>query len=103
MEGEGHSKHYLVKDPKGDVPIVTIDSYDWKDVDLLKTDCEGADTLALKGAEQTILRCKPVLIVESHPRYDRRFGFEPGEPMRYLESLGAKQVAHHWCDYIFQF
>src|SRR5512143_3004988 len=81
MEGEGHSKHYIVEDPHGNIPVKTLDSYNFVDVDLIKTDCEGADTLALMGAKDTILRCKPVLIVESHPRYDRRFGFEPGAPM----------------------
>lgn len=103
MEGEGHSKHYIVEDKIGDINVRTLDGFAFQHVDLIKTDCEGADLLALKGAEQTIKRCKPVLIVETYPRYERRFQVKPGEMVRYVESLGAKQVAQYWCDVIFTF
>jgi len=50
-----------------DVPVRTIDSYDFDWVDLIKLDIQGAEYLALLGAKETILRHKPVIMVEQKP------------------------------------
>lgn len=101
MLGEGHSKHYASADPAGDTDMVTIDSLDLPVLDFLKVDCEGADALVLRGAEATLRRCKPVVIVESLLKFEVRFGLRPGAPMEFLKSLGATQVANFHHDYIF--
>jgi len=43
-------------------------------IDLVKLDCEGSETEALDGMQETILRFKPVLLVEVHPTYLLRRG-----------------------------
>lgn len=48
------------------VPIRTLDSYEIDDVAVIKIDTEGYEIPILKGAEKTILRCKPRLIIEVH-------------------------------------
>jgi len=45
------------------IPMVTIDSLNI-DCDLIQLDVEGFEENALKGAFQTIQRCKPVIIIE---------------------------------------
>ncbi len=56
----------LVKEGFGtiEVPLVTIDSYEFQGVGLIKLDVEGFELQALQGAVNTIARCKPVLYVE---------------------------------------
>lgn len=47
-----------------EVQVRTIDSYEFGDVDLIKLDIQGAEYLALLGAKETILRNRPVVLVE---------------------------------------
>ncbi|QIK78083.1 FkbM family methyltransferase [Sphingomonas piscis] len=47
-----------------EVEVRTIDSYDFDAVDLIKLDIQGAEFAALVGARETILRHKPVIMVE---------------------------------------
>ncbi len=49
---------------KGPVQLLIVDEFGLDDLDLLKLDLEGHEAEALKGAEQTIFRCKPVIMVE---------------------------------------
>ncbi len=46
------------------VPLATIDSYDFPKVHLIKLDAEGMELQVLRGATETIRRCRPVLYVE---------------------------------------
>ena len=45
-------------------PIVTIDSFEFKDVSLIQLDLEGYEVQAIKGATNTIQTYKPVIILE---------------------------------------
>ena len=44
---------------------MTLDSFQFDDVSLIKIDVEGHELEVLEGARDTIKRCKPVLYVES--------------------------------------
>jgi hypothetical protein len=44
----------------------SIDSYGFKQVDYLKLDIEGMEITALKGASDTIDRCRPVMHIEHY-------------------------------------
>jgi len=46
------------------VPVVTLDSLDLQDVAAIKIDVERAEPLVLRGAVETLARCRPTLIVE---------------------------------------
>jgi len=54
-----------VEDPDGEIDVVTIDSLGLVDVAVIKVDVEGAEMSILRGAEETIRRCRPVLYVEA--------------------------------------
>ena len=51
------------------VSVSTIDSFDFKDVDLIKIDVEGHESSVIRGAVATIKNSKPVLIVEIEQRH----------------------------------
>lgn len=51
------------------VPVTTIDAYcrtSGLTPDLMKIDVEGLEFQALRGARETLLRCRPAMIVELH-------------------------------------
>lgn len=73
----------------GDIPQARLDSLDLQDVDLIKLDCEGGELYALRGAEETLRRCKPCVIVEQKPGRAQKFGLAETEAVDYLRSLGA--------------
>ncbi len=52
-----------------EVETVTIDSCELSNVGLMKIDVEGFELPALRGAEQTILRDRPRLIIEIEQRH----------------------------------
>lgn len=55
--------HHLTKDP-GNIPVLTIDTFHFPTVNLIQLDVEGYEVNVLKGASQTIQRCRPVVILE---------------------------------------
>ena len=51
------------------VQLATLDSFGFDDVSLIKIDVEGHELAVLRGARETILRDRPVLIVEIEQRH----------------------------------
>lgn len=80
----------------------TLDSFNFESVDLIKIDCEGYELFVCHGAEQTLLRCKPVVIVEQKPETGgpERYGIGETDAVTYLESLGAVKREGIQGDYI---
>ena len=58
----------------GMIPRLTIDDLRVDDCDLIHLDVEGYEYFALKGAAETISRCRPTVVVEVWPQLDDRFG-----------------------------
>ena len=74
-----------------DIPIHTLDSYGINNVDFLKLDVEGFELFALRGATETILNSKPVIMIEEN-YLSERYGVEQGVAGQYLESLGYQHL-----------
>lgn len=55
--------HRIINTP-GNVMMMTIDSLDLEECDLIHLDVEGYEDIALRGAIQTIKKFKPVVILE---------------------------------------
>jgi len=55
----------ITNDPTGEeIQLRTIDSFQFEDVTYIKIDIEGAETLAVYGARNTIERYRPILLIE---------------------------------------
>jgi FkbM family methyltransferase len=74
----------------GAIPMKRLDDFDLQDVSFIKIDTEGFETFVIRGAEQTIRRCKPCLMVEQKPGHAQRFGVGEKDAIPLLESWGAK-------------
>ena len=74
---------------KGSTPIEALDAFGIADVDLVKIDVEGYERFVLEGARRTLLRNKPVVIVEQKSGSDR-YSIDKFAALRYLERLGAE-------------
>jgi FkbM family methyltransferase len=72
------------------VEVVLLDDYQFTDVDFIKIDCEGYELHVLRGAEQTIIENKPVIIVEQKPGKGKKYGYADDAAVKYLKSLGMK-------------
>jgi FkbM family methyltransferase len=60
----------------GNVQVVRLDNLNLHDINYIKIDCEGYEYRILQGAEQTIRRCRPVVVIEQKPHdaYSKQYG-----------------------------
>lgn len=87
-------------DGTGDVEMTTLDAFELEDVDLIKADTEGYELFALRGAQQTIARSRPVIIVEQKPGRAEKYGVARTEAVAYLERAGYTLAQAMSGDYI---
>jgi FkbM family methyltransferase len=64
---EGFGRHVAAEQVQ--VPVVTLDSFGLRDLTAMKIDAEGAEYEVLRGARETLLRCRPVLTLELEERH----------------------------------
>lgn len=84
----------------GDVMMLTLDSFEFDDVDLIKVDCEGYEENVLRGSVDTIRRCRPTICVEQKRDMATRFGLQPQGGVRLLEEMGYRIAEEISGDYI---
>lgn len=85
----------------GDIPMHTLDSFQLGDVDFMKIDTEGFEYNILLGAEATVKKWKPVVLVEQkRDMASSRFGVAPLAAVTLLESWGYKRAAELSGDYL---
>lgn len=81
-------------------PMRTLDSFAFDDVDFLKIDCEGYEREVLRGAVDTITRCRPTIIVEQKPGNGSRYGHGDRGALKLLAGMGVRIVAEKSGDYV---
>lgn len=79
--------HYL--GGSGDIPIITIDSLGLPTCDFLCLDVEGSEPAALRGAEQTIRKYKPVIMFEEKGLSERYYGIKRDTAEKWVLGLGV--------------
>jgi Methyltransferase FkbM domain len=75
------------------VPLRRLDGFGLADLTAVKLDAEGAEYEVLRGARETLLRCRPVLSVEIEERH--RPGSTWAVPA-FLDALGYDTFWEHW-------
>ena len=72
----------------------TLDTFikdrDIRRIDFLKIDVEGFELFVLKGAENSILKYKPLIYCEIMEKWTSRYGYKPHDIFNYLNSHGYK-------------
>lgn len=68
------------------VPQLTLDSYNFTDVDVIKIDVEGYELQVLEGAVQTIATNRPIVQIECVETQPRAFGRTIHDLMDYFTS-----------------
>jgi FkbM family methyltransferase len=84
---------------KGVIPTLRLDDLALPGCDLLQLDIEGYEFFALAGAKETILRCKPVVMIEDKG-HGKRYGVK-GECPDFLTKLGMVEATKVGADRIF--
>jgi len=68
-----------------------LDSYEFENVDFIKIDCEGSEHDVISGARETLLRCKPCVIVEQKQhKLKANYGITGTPAVAMLMTLGAE-------------
>jgi FkbM family methyltransferase len=96
---------YVLPDDSGTVetiPMVALDELNLEACDLLKVDVEGFELQVLQGANRTIWKYKPVVIMETDKNFSRaRYGIHPGAAEKFLLAHHYREMAHLRPDKIF--
>jgi len=84
----------------GDIPMITLDSLNLKDVDFMKIDCEGYELYVLAGAVDMLHRCRPVVIVEQKKGHAQQYGLRETQAVEWLRERSYEQVREMSGDFI---
>lgn len=108
LDNTGHS--HVAKDYDGDASrewechAVPLDSLKWPDklkIDFVKIDVEGWELAVVRGAEETLRKHWPVIIIEQKPHGNaERYGWKQRDALAQLLRWGFKEVAHISGDHI---
>ncbi len=79
---------YINKSEPGNNICKTLDSFEFTEVGFIKLDCEGYEPYILKGAEQTIKKYRPVILMEEKNYSKRYYGEEGNLAVDLLLSWG---------------
>jgi FkbM family methyltransferase len=82
------------------VEMVTLDSFNLDDVDLIKMDVEGYEAEVIAGARETLLRCKPIVCCEQKRDFACKYGLKADAATSALKALGMRQIQEIGGDFI---
>jgi FkbM family methyltransferase len=83
------------------IPVITLDSLELQNVDLIHLDIEGYETHALDGAVETIKRCSPVIAIEINDTC-LTFVKSREEVISHIEGYGYALTDTHKHEYLFK-
>lgn len=86
---------------EGTVNVITLDSLALDHCDLLQLDVEGYELQALQGAQETIARCAPLIVLELKG-HGERYGYTDSEVVAWLAARGYEAVGTAHRDVMFR-
>jgi FkbM family methyltransferase len=99
VENTGHSHVDTSTMGQGTTPMYRLDSLALPRIDYIKIDCEGYENTILRGARQTIMRDRPVMVVE-HKRHKDVGHDDVDQALDTLIGWGAHIITNVRNDYI---
>jgi FkbM family methyltransferase len=97
-DGEKNAGALQIEEASEGIPMMTIDSLNLEP-DLLQLDVEGFEEFALKGAKKTIMRARPIIIIEQKKL--GKNGMSDPEIAIMIQDLGYYFAERVWSDNIF--
>lgn len=88
--GGNAGAHYIAPGAAGSIPVLTIDGLGLDACDLICLDVEGYEPQALWGAEQTIRRFKPAILIEEKGLSATYYGIPRDTAEQWLVGLGYR-------------
>lgn len=98
-ENTGHSHVDTASIGTGSIPMYRLDSLDLPQIDYIKIDCEGYENTILRGAQETILKYRPVMVVE-HKKHKDVGHADVDQALNTLVSWGARVLTNVKNDYV---
>jgi|SRR5210317_540354 FkbM family methyltransferase len=77
----------------GKYKIIPLDQYNFENVDFIKIDAEGFESLIAQGALETIKNNKPVILFE-RKQHAERYGFSRDSIVEILKPYGYEMLNH---------
>jgi hypothetical protein len=102
---QGNTGHSHI-DPKslgvGTIPLKTLDSFNYENIDMIKIDVEGFEEEILAGAMNTIKQNKPVLVIEQQ-KHEYKDDMKETPAIKILESWGYRVVEQFNKDWVLKY
>ena len=86
--GSNSGCYSIEPDDAGTIECKTLDSYNLADVDFVKIDTGGSELFVLKGAIETLRRCKPLVQVECNGLSETLYSVATKDVIDFLAGLG---------------
>lgn len=80
-----------IKTPISQIPLRSLDGYGIENLDFLKIDVEGFEPFVLAGGKETILKWKPLIVIEQIGN-EARYSNQQDVARETLEQWGARQL-----------
>jgi FkbM family methyltransferase len=81
-----------------EIDVVKLDNYNFTDVTLIKIDVENHENEVLLGGRDTILRNKPIIILENSYYYFSHIFPNPNQHREIFEELGYSRIYSNVCE-----
>jgi len=102
---QGNTGHSHI-DPKslgvGTIPLKTLDSFNYENIDMIKIDVEGFEEEILAGAMNTIKQNKPVLVIEQQ-KHEYKDDMKETPAIKILEGWGYRVVEQFNKDWVLKY
>jgi FkbM family methyltransferase len=103
MTNDQSTGNHIVPDNKvvaknlENIPAITLDSFiiehNIANIHFLKCDVEGHELSVINGAEQSILKYKPIIYLEIQKEWTSRYGYNPIDLINRMKAIGYKVYA----------
>lgn len=83
-----------------DVYVGYLDQFNFGEVDFIKIDVEGHELEVCQGAEETLRRCKPVMLIEQKGMEVMFYGQKRDAAISWLNKLGMRSIQEWSGDHV---